>query len=229
MVSHQTSAGDDAGAEALRVVIVDDHELFRTGLRDLLGEHGLDVVGEAASGEEALELIPALAPDVVMMDLGLPGISGVEATRRLGEVAPQVRVLVLSISADEDDVTGAIAAGACGYLLKDASIGDVVAGVRAAAVGASSLSPQVAAKLVDVIRAEERERQASDESTSADLSPREIQVLRLVAQGKENLEIARELFISPQTVKNHVSNILVKLGVDNRIQAAVHAVRAKLL
>ena len=228
-MSHQTSAGDDAGAEALRVVIVDDHELFRIGLRDLLGEHGLDVVGEAASGEAALELIPALAPDVVMMDLGLPGMSGVEATRRLGEIAPHVRVLVLSISADENDVTGAIAAGACGYLLKDASISDLVAGVRAAAVGASSISPQVASKLVEVIRAEQRDRAASDRSTSAELTPREIQVLRLVAQGKENIEIARELFISPQTVKNHISHILVKLGVDNRIQAAVHAVRAKLL
>ena len=228
-MSQQTSAGDDAGSEALRVVVVDDHELFRSGLRDLLGEHGIEVVGEAATGEAALEVVPALTPDVVMMDLGLPGISGVEATRRLGDIAPHVRVLVLSISADEDDVTGAIAAGACGYLLKDASIGDVVAGVRAAAVGASSISPEVASKLVEVIRAEQREREASDRSTSAELSPREIQVLRLVAQGKENLEIARELFISPETVKNHVSHILVKLGVDNRIQAAVHAVRAKLL
>jgi DNA-binding NarL/FixJ family response regulator len=229
MVWQQTSAGDDAAGKALRVVIVDDHELFRTGLHDLLDDHDIDVVGEAASGEAALELVPALTPDVVLMDLGLPGISGVEATRRLGDVLPHVRVLVLSISADEDDVTGAIAAGACGYLLKDASIGEVVAGVRAAAVGASSISPQVAAKLVEVIRAEQRQREASDQSTSAELSPREIQVLRLVAQGKENTEIARELFISPQTVKNHISHILVKLGVDNRIQAAVHAVRAKLL
>ncbi|MDX6669071.1 MAG: hypothetical protein QOK04_2451 [Solirubrobacteraceae bacterium] len=229
MVSEQTGAGEDASPEPLTVVIVDDHELFRTGLRDLLDEHGIDVVGEADSGEAALEVVPGLAPDVVMMDLGLPGMSGIEATRRLGEVTPHVRVLVLSISADEDDVTGAIAAGACGYLLKDASIADVVAGVRAAAVGASSLSPQIAAKLVEVIRAEQRDRQASDQRTSADLSPRELQVLRLMAQGKENLEIARELFISAQTVKNHVSNILVKLGVDNRIQAAVHAVRAKLL
>jgi DNA-binding NarL/FixJ family response regulator len=170
-----------------------------------------------------------LTPDVVMMDLGLPGMSGVEATRRLGDAAPQARVLVLSISADDGDVTGAIAAGACGYLLKDASIGDVVAGVRAAAVGASSISPRVAAKLVDAIRAEQRAREASEQTASADLSPREVQVLRLVAQGKENSEIARELFISPQTVKNHISHILVKLGVDNRIQAAVHAVRSKLV
>ena len=228
-MSQQKNAGDNAGADEISVVIVDDHDLFRTGLHDLLEEHGINVVGEAASGEAALELVPTLAPDVVIMDLGLPGISGVEATRRLGDVAPQARVLVLSISADDEDVTGAIAAGACGYLVKDASITDVVAGVRAAAVGASSISPRVAAKLVDAIRAEQRVRQASEQSTSADLSPREIEVLRLVAAGKETSEIARELFISPQTVKNHISHILVKLGVDNRIQAAVHAVRSKLV
>jgi DNA-binding NarL/FixJ family response regulator len=228
-VSQQKNAGDNAGADEISVVIVDDHDLFRTGLHDLLEEHGINVVGEAASGEAALELVPTLAPDVVVMDLGLPGISGVETTRRLGDIAPQARVLVLSISADDEDVTGAIAAGACGYLVKDASITDVVAGVRAAAVGASSISPRVAAKLVDAIRADQRVRQASEKSTSADLSPREIEVLRLVAAGKENSEIARELFISPQTVKNHISHILVKLGVDNRIQAAVHAVRSKLV
>jgi DNA-binding NarL/FixJ family response regulator len=200
-------------------VVVDDHDVFRNGLVSLLGEQGIEVVGDAADGEEALELVARLAPDVVVMDLNLPGISGLEAIARLGAEAPSTRVLVLTISADETDVTEAIVAGACGYLLKDASIDEIVTGVRAAAAGDSLISPKIATILLDQVRS------GAGGEPQAALSKRECDVLRLVAEGKDNNEIAARLFISPQTVKNHISNILAKLQMENRIQAAVYAVR----
>jgi DNA-binding NarL/FixJ family response regulator len=207
--------------ELIRVVVVDDHDVFRRGLAGLLREHSLDVVGEAATGEEAVALVAGRAPDVVVMDLNLPGKSGIEAIRELASSAPQTRVLVLTISGGDAEVTEAILAGACGYLLKDASIGDILSGVTAAAAGESLLSPKVAARLLDRIRTSSGD--AYD--ARAELSEREVEVLRRVAQGKDNPEIAEELFISPKTVKNHISNILAKLQIENRIQAAVYAVR----
>jgi DNA-binding NarL/FixJ family response regulator len=205
--------------QALRVAICDDHDVFRNGLVSLLGEQGIDVVGDAADAEEALRLVARLAPDVVVMDLNLPGMSGLEAIERLAAEAPSTRVLVLTISADESNVTEAILAGACGYLLKDASITEIVSGVRTAAAGESLISPRVAGMLLDQIRS------STGTGPRAELSARERDVLRLVAAGKENIEIAELLFISPQTVKNHISNILAKLQMENRIQAAVYAVR----
>jgi two-component system nitrate/nitrite response regulator NarL len=203
----------------VRVVVVDDHEVFRNGLMSLLTDQGLDIVGDAGNGQEALEVVARVAPDVVVMDLNLPGMSGLEAIARLAAESPAARVLVLTISADERDVTEAILAGACGYVLKDASIDEIVAGVRAAAAGDSLISPKVATALLEQIRSG-----AADEP-QAELSERECDVLRLVAEGKDNSEIAERLFISPQTVKNHISNILAKLQMENRIQAAVYAVR----
>jgi DNA-binding NarL/FixJ family response regulator len=208
------------GSEQVRVLVVDDHDVFRRGLVKLLDEQGLEVVGEAPDGEEALELVARLVPDVVVMDLSLPGISGLEAIDRLALEAPATRVLVLTISADETHVTEAIVAGACGYLLKNASIQEIVAGIHAAAAGESLISPKIATQLLDQIR-----NAASDMETRAELTEREGDVLRLVAEGKENNEIAERLFISPQTVKNHISNILAKLQMENRLQAAVYAVR----
>jgi DNA-binding NarL/FixJ family response regulator len=207
------------------VVIVDDHDLFREGLRELLAEAGIVVVGDARTAEEGIELVTALEPDVVIMDLGLPGMSGAEATGRLSELAPSAHVLVLTISPDDRDVMAAILAGASGYLLKDASVPEIVAGVRAAAVGDSSVSPPIAARLIEDVRSHAR----AGGDARPGLSPREIEVLRLVVQGKENTEIAAELVISLPTVKHHISSILEKLVVENRIQAAVYAVRAGLV
>ena len=210
------------------MLLVDDHDLFRTGLRSLLEEQGLHVVGEAENGDVALRLVGELAPDVVIMDLKMPGPSGVETTRRITNLAPLARVVVLTISAEDDDVMDAVVAGACGYLLKDASIDQLIAGIRAAAGGESLISPQIAAKLLQRLRAQSPDAAAA-QSVRTELSHRELEVLRLIANGKDNAEIARELFISPKTVKNHISNILMKLQIENRIQAAVYAVRSGIV
>jgi DNA-binding NarL/FixJ family response regulator len=211
--------------DAVRVLLVDDHDLFRTGLRTLLEEQDIDVVGEAPSGEEALRLVQELAPDVVLMDLEMPGMGGVRATREITTVAPLTRVVVLTISDQDSDVMDAILAGACGYLLKDASIQDLLRGITGAAVGESLISPGIAAKVLQRLRATHTVPEAA-ELIEAQLSNREIEVLKLIANGKDNAEIAKELFISAKTVKNHISNILLKLSIQNRIQAAVYAVRS---
>jgi DNA-binding NarL/FixJ family response regulator len=205
---------------------VDDHDLFRSGLRTLLEGENVDVVGEADSGLDAVAAVHALAPDVVVMDLNMPGISGVEATQRMATIAPMTRVVVLTASDEDADVMDAIMAGACGYLLKDASIRELLAGIHAAANGESLISPAIASKVLQRLRAAgtaERE-----ETIPSELSDREMQVLRLVANGQDNAQIAADLHISPKTVKNHISNILMKLQIDNRIQAAVFAVRSGL-
>jgi DNA-binding NarL/FixJ family response regulator len=223
--------GDEEGTKGLdelRVLVVDDHDLFRTGLRNLLEEQGVNVVGEAENGETAIRLASDLAPDVVIMDLNMPGVGGVETTRRLSSLAPLSRVVVLTISADDDDVMNAVMAGACGYLLKDSSIQELIAGISAASEGESLISPQIAAKVLQRLRAQSKDADAA-ETIRAELSDRELQVLKLIANGKDNAQIARELFISPKTVKNHISNILMKLQIENRIQAAVYAVRSGIV
>jgi DNA-binding NarL/FixJ family response regulator len=211
------------------VLLVDDHDLFRTGLRNLLDEQDeVQVVGECDNGTDALRAVRELAPDVVVMDLNMPGISGVEATRQISMIAPLTRVLVLTISDQDNDVMDAIVAGACGYLLKDSSIVELMQGIRAAAIGESLVSPTIAAKVLQRLRASgESHREA--ELIQSELSDREIQVLKLIANGKDNSTIANELHISPKTVKNHISNILMKLQIENRIQAAVVAVRSGLV
>ncbi len=216
------------GLDELRVLVVDDHDLFRAGLRNLLEAQGVNVVGEAENGETAIRLTSDLAPDVVIMDLNMPGAGGVETTRRLSSLAPLSRVVVLTISADEDDVMNAVMAGACGYLLKDSSMQELIAGIRAASEGESLISPQIAAKVLQRLRAQSKDADAA-ETIRAELSDRELQVLKLIANGKDNAQIARELFISPKTVKNHISNILMKLQIENRIQAAVYAVRSGIV
>jgi DNA-binding NarL/FixJ family response regulator len=218
----------DAEIEEPRVLLVDDHDLFRTGLKTLLEEQGIRVVGEAANGQTALRLVSELAPEVVIMDLNMPGLSGVATTREVSSLSPLTRVVVLTISSDDNDVMDAVMAGACGYLLKDSSIHDLVGGIRAAAAGESLISPQIAAKVLQRLRAQGTSTDVAEKMT-AELSDREIEVLKLIANGKDNAEIARDLFISPKTVKNHISNILMKLQIDNRIQAAVYAVRSGLV
>jgi DNA-binding NarL/FixJ family response regulator len=213
--------------DRLRVLLVDDHDLFRTGLRNLLEEQGVQVVGEAASGADALRIVREIAPDVVVMDLNMPGISGVEATREITSIAPLTRVVVLTISDQDDDVMDAIVAGACGYLVKDSSIEELMRGITAAAVGESLISPPIASKVLQRMRAVTLDQGAA--TIRAELSERELDVLRLIANGKDNSEIAEALHISPKTVKNHISNILMKLQIDNRIQAAVYAVRSGIV
>ena len=211
----------------LRVLLVDDHDLFRTGLRNLLEEQGLQIVGEASNGKDAIRLVRELAPDIVVMDLNMPGVTGVEATREITSFAPLTRVLVLTISDQNEDVMDAIVAGACGYLVKDSSIQELIRGITAAAVGESLISPPIAAKVLERVRAVTLDQGA--QTIRAELSERELEVLRLIANGKDNSQIAAALHISPKTVKNHISNILMKLQIENRIQAAVYAVRSVIV
>ena len=224
----ETAPRTEQEARDVRVLLVDDHDLFRTGLRNLLEQQGVDIVGEAASGTEALKLVREGAPDVVIMDLNMPGMGGVEATRHMSRDAPLTRVIVLTISEEEQDVMDAILAGACGYLLKDASIQDLMQGIEAASVGESLISPHIAGKVLQHVRATTAAPEAAA-TIRAELSDREIEVLKLIANGKDNANIAAELHISPKTVKNHISNILMKLQIDNRIQAAVYAVRSGIV
>src|SRR5256885_7660686 len=167
--------------DELRVLLVDDHELFRTGLRSLLEEQGgLQVLGEAANGAEAVRLVRELAPDVVVMDLNMPSMSGVEATRHITALSPLTKVIVLTISEEDADVLDAIVAGACGYMLKDSSIRDVVAGIHAAAVNASLISPTIASKVLQRVRATTEDTEMAD-AIRTELSDRELEVLKLIA------------------------------------------------
>lgn len=216
------------GSASPRVLLVDDHDIYRAGLRGLLVEQGVDIIGEAANGEAALELVREKGPNVVVMDLNMPGIGGIEATRRIATLSPLTRVIMLTVSSDQPDVLEAILAGACGYLLKSATTQEIVAGIQSAARGDALLSPSIAAKLLDRVREAPPERAAPDPAR-AELTERELEVLRLLASGMDNAEIGQALFISSSTVKNHISSILVKLQIENRIQAAVYAVRAGIV
>ena len=206
---------------AIRVLLVDDHPVVRQGLRALLStQEGIDVVGEAGDGEAAVAAADRLSPDVVLMDVVMPGMDGVEALRRIGERRPQTRVVMLTSYADERQAMEAVDAGASGFLLKDASPRDVVSAIRAAHRGEAVLHPSVAAKLL----AERRRPPAAH----ADLTARELEVLRLIARGLQNKQIAAQLHLSEKTVKTHVSAILRKLDVSDRTQAAMYAVRERL-
>jgi DNA-binding NarL/FixJ family response regulator len=202
---------------------VEGNPLYREGARLALARGGCEVVGEASVAAGALELAARLRPDVVLMDSRLSGASTLRATRRLSDVAPASRVIILAEPRDEDAVMAGLAAGASGYLSKRASLVQVVDAVRAAHAGEVPVSPDIAANLVLRLRNDLRQRLDAD-SLDAVLSEREIDVLRLLSQGLDNAAIARELSVSPATVKKHVSNILVKLGLRNRVQAAIYAV-----
>jgi two-component system, NarL family, response regulator LiaR len=209
----------------LKVIVVDDHEMFRRGLIGLLEERGIQVFGEATLAADAIEQATEMGPGVVLMDLTLPGMSGIEATQRLTAVAPLARVLVLTVSADDQHVMDALLAGACGYLLKDSTVDQIVEGIRAAERGESSISPSIAAHLIRRLR---EPQEIEPPIAGPELTPRELEVLELVARGLDNSQIAQALFLSQHTIKNHVSSILIKLQVGNRIQAAVRAVRSGL-
>jgi DNA-binding NarL/FixJ family response regulator len=216
-----------AAPEQLRVVLVDDHPVYREGLARLLSQSGVEVVAQAGNGPDALSIVEEAAPDVVVMDLNMPGMSGVEVTRKLVERNPASRVLVVSVSAQEEDVTEAILAGASGYVLKDGPVEEVVAGIQAAANGESLISPRIATMLLRRMRLDGPSEIEAPATTP--LSDRELQVLRLVAEGKGNQEIGEALYIGQSTVRNHISSILMKLQVDNRVQAAVRAVRDRMV
>lgn len=209
----------------IRVLVVDDHDLFRTGLASLLAsQDDIEVVAQASGGRMAVRLVGELRPDVVLMDLRMPDLDGTEATRAALARHPEARVVALTVASEAADVDAAIRAGACGFLVKDAPIDDVIVAVRAAARGAAWLSPRAAEALLDPLRRADTKTEP-EHGPIEQLSPRELEVMRLIAQGMENSEIADALSISPRTAKNHVSNILAKLGVPNRIQAGIYAVR----
>lgn len=213
---------------SVRVLVVDDHDLFRMGLRDLLEDEGFEVA-DAVSGEAAIRRLPGFRPDVVVMDVNMPGLSGIEAAQRVTETMPGVAVLMLSVAGEIESVLDAIRAGASGYLLKDASLEDIVEGIRLAATGHSALAPRVASRLVTEVRATDRRRSPTRPAVPEHFSDRERDVLRLLAGGHDNRAIAERLYLSPSTVKNHVSHLLEKLGVDNRVQAAAYAIRHGLV
>ena len=216
---------DGAGVSGHRVVLADDHPCFRQGLRKLLTESGVDVVAEAGNGWAALKAVDSTSPDVVVVDLKMPGLSGTEVTQRLTSCDPPHRVLVLSVSASEPDVTSALGAGASGYFLKDGPVEEVVAGIAAVARGESFFSPRIGAMLLRRVR-ESKER---PQGVPVSLSKRERQVLRLLVEGRSNEKIGERLAMDAGTARNHVSHILTKMGVDNRVQAAVRAVREGLV
>lgn len=205
-----------------RLLLVDDHDLFRSGLAELLGEQGFEVM-EARDGAAAVVSCRAFRPHVVMMDLHMPGMTGIEATRRVLEAHPEASVLMLTVAADDDVVLDAFRAGASGYILKDSHLAEIVAAVHAVAEGRSPIAPRVAGALVTSLRqARVASRPGVDPRT---LTERERAVLALLAEGYDNADIAARLYVSPSTVKNHVSHLLEKLHLDNRVQAAAYAVR----
>jgi DNA-binding NarL/FixJ family response regulator len=208
--------------EQIRVMIVDDHSVVREGIRTYLDlEERFIIVGEASNGREAADKVPALKPDVVLMDLLMPEMDGIAATRAIKQVSPDVKVIVLTSFTDDEHIMPAIEAGATGYLLKDVSAEDLAKAIEGAYLGQAQLHPEVARKLMDQVRQPRRAAEQPGET----LTPREMEVLRLIASGMSNKEIGRQLVMTERTVKGHVSNILGKLNLQDRTQAALYAVR----
>ncbi len=209
--------------ETIRLVLVDDHRVVRRGLRSFLEAFpGITVVGEASSGEEALEKIEGWLPDVVVMDLLMPGgIDGIETTRQIRAISPHTQVVVLTAYTDDARVVGALRAGAIGYVRKDAEPEILLAAVRAAARGRSMLAPAIAGSVLQDL--------VSSANVKDNLTEREMEVLRLLAHGRTNREIAEDLMVSAETVKTHVGNVLAKLHRAHRTQAVIHALKQGLI
>jgi len=200
----------------MRVVLADDHELVRLALRAVLEEADIEVVGEATGGVEAIELAEALVPDILLLDMRMPDLGGVEVCRRLNESGSPVRIVILSSFADDQDIFGAMSAGAASYIMKDVAPDALVSAIKGVASGQTILDGSIAQRVLDG-------RHGEPGGESASLSPREREVLELMAQGLTNRQIAARLWISDPTVKTHVSHILAKLGQSDRTQAIVHA------
>ncbi|MHA3770419.1 response regulator [Verrucomicrobiota bacterium sgz303538] len=209
---------------AVRILLADDQALFREGLRTLLSlDKSIEIVGEAANGAEAVDATRKLNPDLVLMDLRMPVMAGVEATRRLRDVVPNCRVLVLTTFHEDEEIFDALRAGACGYLLKDTPSEKLVEAIHAAVRGESVIEPSVAAKVVAEFTRLSSFRSVEADGPAKQLSVRELDVLRQVARGRTNKEIASALHVTEGTVKNHLTNIFVRLGVLDRTQAALKA------
>jgi len=216
----------DASVETLRVLVADDHPMFRDGLRALLASTpDTELVGEATSGEEVVSLATRLQPDVILMDVQMPGVDGIEATRRIVQDSPHVRVLVVTMFEDDATVFAAMRAGARGYLLKGANYKEMLRAIVAVGNGEAIFSPKLAVRLMDYFTGI---RPAVRPQVFPELSDREREILDLIAQGHKNPEIAKRLYLSPKTVRNHVSNILSKLQVVDRTQAIIRAREAGL-
>jgi two-component system, NarL family, response regulator LiaR len=214
-------------ARMIRLLIVDDHAIVREGLRTLLGETpDLEIVGEAVDGPSAVSQALALKPDVILLDLMLPGLTGIQVIQRLRPALPECRILLLTSFAEDQNVVAAMQAGAAGYLLKDVLQGDLLSAIRQAMLGEPVLHPEAQRKLIEHLT---RPQPAAAPAEAADLTEREHDVLRLIAQGRSNREIADQLHITEGTVKGHVSNILSKLHLQDRTQAALFAVRSGLV
>jgi DNA-binding NarL/FixJ family response regulator len=214
---------------AIRVLIIDDHDMFRVGLCSMLAERdGLEVVAQASGGRMGVRLAEAMRPDVILMDLRMPDLNGMAATRAILEKDPTTLIIALTVSTKESDVAAAVAAGVCGYVMKDEPVEDIVGAINAAVSGAAWLSPRAARAVLEQMRSSEA-RGAGRRLPQELLSPREVEVLQLLARGLDNAQIASELSISPRTAKTHVSNILGKLNVGSRVEAAVYATRTGII
>jgi len=216
--------------DTIRVIVADDHALFRRGLEMVLeSEPDIEVVAEANDGNEVVALAEQHMPDLVLMDVRMPGRSGIEATQAIKDAVPHTKILMLTISDEEEDLYDAIKAGANGYLLKEISIEEVAGAIRSVHMGQSLISPSMASKLLNEFAAMARKDEEKQQMPAPRLTDREMEVLTLVAQGLNNRDIAKQLYISENTVKNHVRNILEKLHLHSRMEAVVYAVREKLL
>jgi DNA-binding NarL/FixJ family response regulator len=222
--------GGTAETKTIRVLIADDQALFRRGLYVVLGtEEHIEVVAEAANGEEAVALAAELEPDVVLMDVRMPRVNGIDAARQIRELNPATKILMLTVSDDEEDLYGAVKAGANGYLLKEISVEEVAEAIRAVVQGQSLISPTMASKLLSEFNVLAKKAEERQQYPAPALTTRELEVLKLVAKGMSNREIADALYISENTVKNHVRNILEKLHLHSRMEAVIFAVRERLL
>ena len=221
---------DGSEPEPIRVIIVDDQELFRRGLTMLMdSEPGLEVVGEAGDGATGIELASSVAPDVVLLDVRMPKVSGIEACVAIKEAVPSAKIIILTVSDEEADLYEAVKSGASGYLLKDVPGEEIADGLRAVQSGQSLISPSMASTLLSEFATMIKKHEQVPTALVPRLTERELQVLKLVARGMANKAIAAKLFISENTVKNHVRNILEKLQLHSRMEAAMYAVRENLL
>jgi two-component system, NarL family, response regulator DegU len=206
----------------IRLMLADDHRMLREGLRRSMSDQGFDVVGEARDGNEAVHLAEDLQPEVILMDVTMPEIDGVEATRQIKKAWPEIRIVMLTMHADQEVLASAIRAGASGYLVKDCSTEEITSAVRMAASGETALSPQLAASMLDEVRKLDRPPIADEDRV---VTRREEEVLQLIADGCSTPEVAERLYISQKTVKNHLASIYQKLDARDRTQAVLQAVR----